>query len=298
MRLEALDALEDMRVPQWPRPRATAGAPAASLTKHHPIWLLVSKELRVQQLALVVAGLYLFGWLGIRLLLGSVYGDLYSALSAVYAPLLAILIGSVASAEERQLGTIEWQVLLPVATSTQWIVKCGVVLGLTALLAIGLPVALAHLSSAVGPRWVLSPGFGSVVLLLAAGSLYISSLCASGAFALVMSLPITLGAVLFNVVALDPVATVARQAWSRLYYLWTPSGARLGELARWRAFDVLDLLLIACFIALVARLAMVNHRFADRSARRVWKHAILMAAFATCRVIILSGMALFVGRRW
>ena len=32
--------------------------------KRHPLWLLTKKELRLQQLSFVVAGLYVLGWLG------------------------------------------------------------------------------------------------------------------------------------------------------------------------------------------------------------------------------------------
>ena len=52
----------------------------------------------------------------------------------LYGALLAVLIGSLASAEERQNGTLEWQLLLPMAAWKQWAVKVGTVLVLTALL--------------------------------------------------------------------------------------------------------------------------------------------------------------------
>ena len=54
-----------------------------------------------------------------------------------------ILIGSLASAEERQLGTLEWQTLLPSPAWQQWAVKVGVTFGLALLLGVGLP-ALLH----------------------------------------------------------------------------------------------------------------------------------------------------------
>jgi hypothetical protein len=60
----------------------------------------------------------------------------------------------------------------------------------------------------------------------------------------------------------------------------------------------IDLLLIAAFIALVARLALTNHRFADRSRWRVLRHAALLAAFATVRVVIVAGVAAASGGRW
>ena len=69
-------------------------------------------------------------------------------LTLLYGGSLAMLIGSLASAEERQLGTLEWQTLLPSPAWQQWAVKVGVTFGLALLLGVGLPALLHGLDGA------------------------------------------------------------------------------------------------------------------------------------------------------
>jgi hypothetical protein len=313
MRLEAIQGrLEDMQLPYWPPRRATAlrqgtsrrhhesngpGSAAASFKRRHPVWQLVTKELRLQQLAVVIAGLHLFGWLAVMLLPAPVYRDAYAGLSALYAALLGVLIGAIASAEERQLGTIESQVLQPVAMWQQWAVKMWVVLGLAILLGIGLPMVLASVGPAADAKPMLGRPPAMTILLLTAGSLYVSSLCASGASALVMALPAAICAAWFQLVALGPVALVARAAWSRVFDAAAASGSLLRGLPQSRVAPVVDLLLIAGLIALLSRFALANHRFAERSPRLVVRQVSLIAAVAAARVVILSGVAALSGVR-
>jgi len=317
MRLEAIEGQgEALDLTQWLRSRTTANVRVAVLTKRHPIWLLITKELRVQQLALVLAGLYLFGWLAVTLmrpvadLFGtfnalSVLGGAFNVLSPLYALLLGALIGSVASAEERQFGTLEWHVLLPIATSRQWAVKVGVALGLTMLLGISVPAVLTQFNLAMDPKPFFEPRFDYVssalvltALVLTAGSLYVSSLCTSGVWALVMSLPTMAGASIFMNVVLLPVANALQTAWSRLFNTLAPNAFGRGDLIPGSVMKAVGLLFVGGFIALVMRFALTNHRSADRPAGRVWKQAILIAVFATAGIVIASGVAALAGRRW
>ena len=299
VRLEAIEGCaEDLSLPQFPRlrrERKSSGARSAatSLTRRHPIWLLVIKELRVQQPALFLTGLYLFGWLAVALRVTGGSLAFNTALSAFYALLLAMLAGSLGSAEERQLGTIEWQVLQPVAMWRQWAVKIVVVLGLPMLLGMGLPTLLAHVGPAAGGKPLVGQPLATSVLLLTAGSLYVSSLCASGAWALVMSLSVTFGAIFFQNEVLGRVGHAVDAAW--MFSGPTPSGVNLPGS---QVVHVLDLLLIAALIVLLWRFALTNHRSADRSAWRLGTQVIVMAAFATARVVILIGAATLLGGRW
>ncbi len=112
-------------------------------------------------------------------------------LTMLYGGLLAILMGSLASAEERHLGTLEWQTLLPSPAWQQWAVKVGVMFGLALLLGVALPALLGH--AIAGAREYPGRGCGGqvvpIMLLLTASSLYLSSLCKSGVGALVLSFP-------------------------------------------------------------------------------------------------------------
>ena len=106
-----------------------------------------------------------------------------------------------------------------------------------------------------------------VIVLLTAGSLYVSSLCNSGLWALLISFPATLAPVMYLEVGMMRLRLTSR-----------------GESSR-----VLTLLLIAGFIAVVQRFALTNHRSAERGAGRVWKQVILMVAFVAAGVMIVAG---------
>jgi hypothetical protein len=300
MRLEAIEGPgQEVRVPSWLR-RTSASTGVATLTKRNPLWLLVKKELRLQQMTMLVCGLYVFGWVAVvalRPILPDA-ADAFTMLTLLYALAVALLAGSFASAAERQLGTLEWQVLLPVAARKQWAVKVGVVLGLALLLAMVLPVLLASLSPSptvwphgqpMNPKQLLQPEFAGLVLLLTAVSLYVSSLCSSALWALMMSVPATFGIVMFAGAARDFLGHGSYAAASRML---TASGLPFGHLS-WLAMTRLErglvALLVAGFIALVLRFALANHRSADRTAGRVWMQVIVMAAFETGGAIILGG---------
>lgn len=176
----------------WPaRPSATALSPAKS-RRRHPLWLLALKELRLQQLTLIVTPLFAAGWMALVLVWRSdpVVREILTAVGFIYYGALAVLIGSLASATERQLGTHQWQTLLPIATWQQWSVKLAVVLSLALVVSVGVPIGLS--GGAVGVRaW-----HAGTIALLAVGSLYVSSLCRTGLHALAWSVPVLFVALL------------------------------------------------------------------------------------------------------
>lgn len=283
LRLEAIEGPgQDVGLPQWLRLSNSTSRAAPHFTRRNPLWLLVKKELRLHQLPLLVAGLYVLGWLGVTLVTTfdsiPAYGDTLAAFTLPYALLLPMLIGSSASARERQIGTLEWQVLLPMAAWKQWAVKVSVLFGLSLVLALGLPtvlVSVTRLIWGIDPVSPLRPGAALVafIILLTSGSLYVSSLCRSGLSAVVMPLPATLGAWIFLNVMMD----------------WAGVGWFLAS----RVPTVLVPLLVTGFIAIVLRFAFTNHRSADRPAARVWRQAIVMAAFVTAGVIMAAALQAF-----
>ena len=288
MRLEAIDGRDpDVRLPQWLQWPAPASTAASSFRKRNPMWLLVKKELRLQQMTLVVAGLYVFAWLVIASASSKAFvphvDDALTILTFFYVGLVALLIGSLASAGERQLRTLEWQVLLPPGTSLQWALKMGVVLGLAMLLAIGLPAVSASIYSATNPLQFLRPELAVIIVLLTAGSLYVSSLCNSGLWALLMSMTATCGTVTLVGVAIAQV-TVARVESLRVAGGMAPRDYGPRPLV----LTPLLALFIAGLIAVLLRFAFTNHRSAEPAASRVWKQAILMAVFAATGVMILT----------
>ena len=273
-RLEAIDGNgSPLGLPQWLRWPDAASAPG--LTIGHPIWLLVKKELRLQEMALVVAGLYVLGWLA-ALSLTPVFPhakEVFDILSIFYSMMIALQIGSVASAEERQLGTLEWQTLLPVGSVTQWTVKVAVVLALTLLLGLGLP-ALLVTSKAFG--LMMWPRLACGIVALAIAGLYVSSACRSGLWSMLMTLSAVLGTMWW------------------LTYLRLRLSVRLDRTfyAGLVRFDnALEPAMATVFLALLLWFAFANHRFADRASRRLWLQALWLGGYLTAATIaaVLAG---------
>jgi len=213
--------------------------------------------------------------------------------------LIGVLAGSLASAEERHLGTSEWQVLLPVAMWKQWTVKTGVVMALTVLAASGLPAVLHSLTPITDPSlagWQLPSGI--VVIAVAAGSLYVSSLWASGLWALLATIAAMLPTALFGQQVLIPLRAWMGRAclslWNAMELSWV---GRANVPPRW-AIDGLDLLLIVCFLTVMTRLALENHRSADRPFGRTLRHVLLLTLLAIVGVALSAGVASLQGVRW
>ena len=158
---------------------AHAGPPPR---RRSPVWLLILKELRLQEMTFAITGLYLVLWLGVYLV-GHTDRGIVTSITTLYCALLAVLAGSLSSAEERQQGTLEWQLLLPMAARRQWAVKAGVTLVVAVTLAAVLPFALQQGFSPPSWRWTLS------IAALTALSMYVSSLVTGGVRAMGTSVP-------------------------------------------------------------------------------------------------------------
>lgn len=188
MRLEAAERHDTpLAWPRWLRSRMVldeAGAETPA-QRSHPLWLLVKKEVRLQQLSIAVAVINVLIWAAVRLIVSRSEANdaVLAAVGAGYGTLLAVVIGGVASASERQMGTLSWQQLLPFAAWQQWVVKTGVVVGLSLVLAFALPVLLAR--GELG----FSPAHAGVVIILTIGSMFVSSLCRSSLQAIALSAP-------------------------------------------------------------------------------------------------------------
>ena len=281
MRLEAIDGRDShIRLPHWLRGPATLAAPGVARGRGvHPMWWLARKELHLQQLTFVVAGIYLLGWIAILrrgAVLGGTLDQPLLMWTVMFGGVEALLSGSLASAEERQFGTLEAQVLLPMATAKQWAVKAGVALGLTLSLAVGLPFLLASLSPTAGGLRV-NFSFVGTLFILTVGSLYVSSLCTSGVKALLLSLPGS--ALIFGLVSFFTWVSQA-QAVVRVRHA--------AELSMW-----LSLGLAVGFLAMLLWFAMRNHRSGERGVSRVWPQAIWMAGYLLMGVSVVFSVLAF-----
>ena len=284
LNLEAIDGRHrHINLPAWlfrqRRASATHRAPRS------PVWQLVRKELHLQQLSFVVAAFHLVTTGGVLLWLRvnpTLSPDVFAALTGMYAAGQAMLIGSLASAEERHLGTIEWQILLPVSSGRQWAVKTAVVMALTLALPVALPAAYLHAVQGIAFRFhQLFPLL--IVLMLAVTSLYASSLSTSGVRAFILSVPLVLvgwmffwlggilGGLVVRAIAAHPGRIVA-----------SPTGEQAAMVTLWAAAAVLG--------ALMLQYGYRNHRSADArfasAARQIpWLAAIVAAGTALVVVV-------------
>jgi ABC-2 family transporter len=196
MRLEAIEGRgQDVHLPQWLARTARQPTASAPWRRRHPLWQLLRKELHLQQMTIVVAGLYILCWVAISAVRPLIPEDIAGQLDAVmflYAPLLALLAGSLASAEERQFGTLEWQVLLPLDVGRQWAVKAGVAFGLAFGLGLGLPALLETIRPSGIELHGMARSVGPLILVLVSIGLYVSTVATSGVRAMLLAIPVTL----------------------------------------------------------------------------------------------------------
>jgi hypothetical protein len=224
MRLEAIDGRAPHVHMAWHEASAVPRV-------RHATWAVIRKELGLQQIPFVLAAIYLIG-------AGRVMGhdsegarDVFEGLTVLYSTVLALLIGSIASAEERQLGTLDWHQLLPMASWKQWVLKAGTAIGLSLALGVAVPaVILLTTSGAIR----LGDWYVAVVVLFTAFGLFVSSLSSSSLRALLVSSAVPLLLIMAAaMVRFDP-----RLPW---------------------ALTSFNVALLVAFVALLLRLAFTNH---------------------------------------
>ena len=267
MRLEAVEGRgREFHVPQWLRT-----ADAARARRRHPVWQLVAKELRLQQMVFAIAGIYVVvaAVVLVRHFMNPAFeADVLIPLTFMYVALLALVAGALASAEERQLRTLEPQFLLPVASSRQWLVKTGVVFGIALALAVILPATMMFLLQSQRSVTEPLPMLAITALVLASASLYISSLTTSGVRALAVSAPFVAGG-MFLVFWSERVTRGMLEGLAA--YRISAAADFYGNLA--------TIILCAGFIALMLRYAHFNHRSGERSIRRIGSQIACTASF-------------------
>ena len=263
----------------------SAVAPSAPVRRRHPLAALVLKELRLQQLAMIVVAIY--AAVGIAALIAAdaaprVFG-VVSVMTSLYIFVMPAVIGSLAVAEEHQFGTHDAQLLLPLASSRQWLVKAAVALGLTALAVVVLP----RLLTSTLPRDVVQ-GFGpsprlrpaTVILALGGASvaLYVSTLVRSGVSALLVALGAIVAVLSFGMTVMTGLLVVVYQFVHR-----TTAEHPLHQLP---ATSWLWIVVLAAFVGLLWRCGLTNYRYADQSVPRVAGHVLIATAF-----LVLCGAA-------
>jgi hypothetical protein len=261
---------------------------AAATTRRHPAWVLLLKELKLQQLSWAVAAIYALLYVGLVGLRPASQnsGNIAMALTLLFSAILAIVLGSVAGAEERQLGTHEAQLLQPVPARLQWFVKAGTALVLAWLLTIALPVLLA---SALPPEHVRVIGRGGIVepqtfwkvSLVVAVALYVATLSGSPLRSLMLSIAalVSLG-VFFQQVLLPANRVFAMHSVGNGRFVVYATVSRLQQ--------IFWIVALTGFVLLVLRLAAANHRDAERGGLRIAAQ-VACVAIASVGVFMLAG---------
>ncbi len=291
--LESIGGTRQFQAPSWLRRDTAPGRMPARVTRH-PVWALVKKELRLQPMTFFFAGLYIVGWISAiaasRVLPEAL--QIFKVLTIFYAGLTALLVGALASAEERLLGTLEWQLLLPIASRTQWLIKVSVAVGLALALAWGLPMLVLQATrqmSAMGLEGrvdlpLTQPIFVGFLVVLTASGLYASSVATSGLRAFLLSIPGLYAAGLTVTVLIDHVGPA-------VYAMVRARAMEPGSLFVQRIAQVPPLFVGAAFAALVLTFALTNHRSADRPSGRITKQMTWLTAsiaFGAVAVAVVS----------
>ena len=277
-----------------------------------PLTALVRKELRLQAIAIILAAGYVAIWVALLPFAPSeTIGTTLFVVTISYAALVATQTGVIASAEERALGTLEWQLLQPQSTRTQWAVKVGIAVVLTLLLAFALPILLGTLRPQVGDEVLSAFGWAfrsvsmsdfplrrllgpaAALALITCCGVYVSSLSAAAVRAVILTWPLLAGVVVIPGV-LETAASAAA---------WRVLGLQAYVDAMQRAFDAgnrqvswlssadaswwytqvaiwLSVGSLAGLALLLLGLGYVNHCSAERDRRRIARQIAWILLFA------------------
>ena len=270
LRLQDIDGgREELRLPRW---LATEDRDPI----RPPLWMLVKKELRLQQMTFAMP--LLFGGIWIALTIAGRLNPEFAhdfpirGVALLYFALLPLLIGSLASAQERQFGTLDSQAMLPISHARQWAVKAGIVLGLALVLGVLLPwVFFAPAEAPKATLWLLAAG----IVCLTSWSLYLSSWSPTGIIALALVLPATAAAI----VAIRWIDSLVESAF----------GPAHAMVMRPSADFMMQAALCAPAAVTLVFFAGGNHRSRERSFLRVAiQSACLLAVFAATDVVLTA----------
>ena len=276
-RIEALEGAPGaLTLPRWRGARPGA--------RHRAPWrALVAKEIHLQQMTIAITLFYGVIWVigaGLRRSAPSSVTLPLEAVLLLYCLGLTIVLGALASAEERQQGTLDVQLLQPVRAVSQWAVKCTVTLGLAVLLGIVVPAVLIGSVAETGDAASsgLAASLVSLVVLVTSSSIYLSSLASSGVRAMAWALPASIGAAIFIHTAQSMIASVSTS-------LGKPIPANYTE-ATIVAARVVPLLIVPALLWF----GFVNHTSAEHPLRRTVTQVALLAMLTVAGIMTAGAL--------
>jgi len=262
----------------------------------------VAKELRLQTPSLILAGILVLvsgTVLGARLAWPEARGTIewLEMVSAFYMFSVALLVGALACAEDRQTGTMLWHLVLPASAAKQWAAKAGVAIVLSLGLAVGLPWLVSAVQAAAGVSPIFER-YGSAfyaalavqTLCVCCVGLYMSSMAPSGLRAVLWALPVAI-----LIVVVTAILTERASVHPDLLDLIVP--VRGGALGVWAepvnlaAFALIGLVLAGLLLAVLA-CGYGHYRRLDASVGRVlWHMGVLAACIVAGGIILAAGLA-------
>jgi hypothetical protein len=272
--------------------RRRGGAAVRERRIRPPLVALAAKELHLQAPLVAISAFFFVIALAIRWLGRDLaWETIVSAILTIHGALIALLAGALASAEERQMGTLDAQLLLPVRVSAQWTIKAAIALALALGLGLGLPLALDAMLD-LGRALRQTVRFEGAVALcaLAAGGLYVSTLVRGSVRALLMAMAAMAAAFASAAVLIALVTRPLADAIASLLVGYLAPMARQDAATLRAATSVLMRLAVAGLLAVPLRLALENHRVVDRGAARVLRHLLWMALAFTIVFGIVHGL--------
>jgi hypothetical protein len=210
----------------------------------HATAQLIRKELRLHVVPWLIAGI-LIGFWGLSLLIrkwapesewGVAAANPYTVTlyAGIFGTFVLLATGASAIAEERVLGTLEWQWTQPIPMARQWRIKVGVAAALALTLGLILPATLVWLGfdaealdTTFGqPDWQQIAVYAMALVALFATSLYASSVSQSSMEAVALT-PLLLAS-LWAVGALTIWGVVATfdDGWGNLWFWPDSDGLR------------------------------------------------------------------------
>jgi ABC-type transport system involved in multi-copper enzyme maturation permease subunit len=243
--------------------------------RRHPVLLLVAKELRLQQLTFVGSVVYVLFCLSLWTRRASMptFDEAISIATVIHAVVVAALTGAFSCADERALGTLQWQLQQPISARVQFGVKMSVTVALTLSLAIGLPALVLGIVG-VHLRILPSVSVGVPILLaLLAGSVYVSSVSSSAVVAFFSCVPTFMAALWFL------QAVVGAVSFRTLIALHPPEHGGFVPLPR--VNPGLAGAVALALVVLVLAFALENHRDGERSPSRIVLQVVTLAALVT-----------------
>ena len=263
-------------------------------------WLLIKKELRLQQMTFAVSGLYVLAAIAVMMIAHNnpeYTGPSFGAVSVIHAYFIPLIAGAISSAEERHIGTLAGQILMPRNMRLQWAIKAAITIGLALALTIGLPSLLMAIHRPVD-AFRLERDFSMGIAIMCAAAMYVSSLSSNSLWALLGCFPV------LGVAAM--IGSAGRTFLWRLVYTWFPrqsndswkflSRAMKGDeswIQNWAtarsaayadirySLNIIETSLIVGFGLLVLYFAARNHRAIDRNMRTVGIQVLILLLFAT-----------------